>query len=163
PSAHRTLALTATNKPITQPTIQSPIDMNTNTLNTRLITIDRRHLASSLWIFICLNVLFRDIHDLVKADTLEDILAGTLYGNPVTETALLFGGFAVITLCAMAILSAALTHSANRLLNMVFAPLIAIASLFNMNKDLDDLAHLSATVIATGVIVAVMATWRKAP
>ena len=41
------------------------------------VEIDKRALLSTLWIFVLLNVIFRDLHEFFRAGMIEEIITGT--------------------------------------------------------------------------------------
>lgn len=43
--------------------------------------LEKRALLSVLWMFVLLNFIFHDLHEIVKAEFLEDALNG-IYGGP---------------------------------------------------------------------------------
>lgn len=50
---------------------------------------------SMLWLFAILNAVFRDIHELTMAGTIEEILTGQMNGAPMSEGLLVVGAFLV--------------------------------------------------------------------
>jgi hypothetical protein len=57
--------------------------------------LDPHTLLSALWLFILLNIIFRDIHQFVLASHLEMLLTGYYNGIEITEELMLLGGFLV--------------------------------------------------------------------
>ena len=53
--------------------------------NQKLITLDMKAKLSTLWIFVLLNVIFRDIHEFIKAEFIQEILTGVVHGTQITE------------------------------------------------------------------------------
>lgn len=74
-----------------------------------MITIDTRTKLSALWLFILLNIIFRDIHQFVLASHLEMLLTGYYNGMEITEELMLLGGFLVQIPIAMVLFSLLLT------------------------------------------------------
>ena len=93
---------------------------------------------SSLWLFVILNSLFRDMHEMAMASTITEILAGTMNGAPVTEGALLAGAVVVQLLLLAMLLSSLLKPTASRRLNLVLPPLMTLAMFLAPPNDLDD-------------------------
>ena len=121
---------------------------------------DRRGLLSTLWVFLLLNVLFRDVHELFRPTLLEQMIAGTVNGTPVTEATILLGGVTIEVPLLMVVLSRVLVPSAARLLNAVVAVVTVPVLLLGGVRDLDD-AFFAAVTVATALAVAVLAwTWR---
>lgn len=115
---------------------------------------------SLLWLFAILNILFRDIHEMSTASAVNEILSGHVSGRPVTEEALLIGGFAVELLLLAFLLSALLPPPTAKRINLAFAPLAIIGVLCGAPSDLDDY-FFAAVEIATFATITVMAwLWR---
>ncbi len=113
-----------------------------------------------LWLFAILNTLFRDIHQLVVASTIEDILAGHMNGNPVTEGALFIGAFAVELLLLGMLLSQLLRPSHARIFNLAVAPIAFAGTFVVPPTDLDDY-FFATVVLATFATIFVLAwKWR---
>ena len=117
-------------------------------------------LLSSLWLFAILNVLFRDVHEMAEASTIEGILAGTMNGRPVTEEALFFGAFAVEILIAMTLLSRLARPSVARWLNLLAAPAAALGVLAFAPNDPDDVVFAAFQIGAFATIFVVASRWR---
>lgn len=58
-------------------------------------TINTKIKLSALWLFILLNIIFRDIHQMTMKSHLEMLLTGYYNGTEVTEVLMLIGGFLV--------------------------------------------------------------------
>lgn len=128
---------------------------------TRQGTNDLRPTLSLLWLFAILNMVFRDIHEFTMADTINEVLSGTVNGNPMSETVLLFGAFAVELLLLGFLLSAVLPKRWARGLNLVLVPL-AVAGVFSMPPaDPDDLFF--ALVELCAFVTAFVLAWRWTP
>jgi len=65
---------------------------------------------SVLWLFILLNIIFRDIHQLVLASHLQMLLTGHYNGMEITEELMLLGGVLVQVPIAMVLFSLLLTR-----------------------------------------------------
>ena len=59
--------------------------------NRKTIGTDIKAVLSTLWMFVLLNIIFRDIHDLFRPGFLEEMMTGSVNGTEVTEEALLLG------------------------------------------------------------------------
>ena len=57
--------------------------------------LDPHSLLSVLWLFILLNIIFRDIHQFVLASHLQMLLTGHYNGIEITEDLMLLGGVLV--------------------------------------------------------------------
>ncbi len=69
------------------------------------VEIDKKALLSTLWIFVLLNLIFRDIHEFFRAGLLEEMMTGVVNGNQVTEQVMLIGAFMVEIPILMVLLS----------------------------------------------------------
>ena len=118
---------------------------------------------ATLWLFAILNTLFRDIHELVVASTIEQILAGRMNGNPVTEEALFAGAFAVELVLLAMLLSRILKPAHARTVNLVVAPIAMLGTFIVPPVDMDD--HFFAVVVlATFTAIFALAwTWQTQP
>jgi hypothetical protein len=89
----------------------------------------RKSVLSTAWIFVLLNVIFRDLHELFRPGMLQEMLSGTVNGVTVTDQVLLLGGIMLQLPLAMVLLSRVLPDRASRWANVV-AALAAIAIVF---------------------------------
>lgn len=118
---------------------------------------------SLLWLFAILNILFRDIHEMTMAGTINEILSGHLNGNPVTESALFAGAFAVELLLLAMLLSSVLAPRLSRLLNLILAPLAVAGVLFAAPNDPDDYFFATVEIFTFALIFALSWNWVTAP
>jgi Family of unknown function (DUF6326) len=124
-----------------------------------LITMNVRAKLSTLWIFVLLNVIFRDIHELFRHGLLEEMMTGTVNGVQMTEGTLLVAGIMLEVLLAMVILSRVLEYRANRWANIVVG-VIAIPLVIGIGpKDLDDMFFATIEVVALALIIWSAWTW----
>lgn len=118
---------------------------------------------SLLWLFAILNTLFRDVHELTTASSINEILSGHLNGNPVTEGVLLAGAFAVEILLLSMLLSSLLAPRPARALNLVAAPL-AIAGIFLVPPSDPDDYFFATVVVGNCLTICILSwNWRSAP
>lgn len=103
-----------------------------------VIPTDWRAKFSAAWIFVLLNVIFRDLHQLFKPGVLAEMMTGTVNGVQMTEQTLLLGGIAAEIPIAMVILSRLLSYRTNRWANIVAAAIAIPLTLWNAPTDLDD-------------------------
>ncbi len=116
---------------------------------------------SLLWLFAILNTLFRDVHEMTIAHNLEEILAGYVNGNPMSEGVLLVGAVVVELLLLAFLLSALLPAHLARMMNLVLAPLAMVGTVFGVPNDPDDY-FFAAVVVTTFATIFVLA-WRWHP
>ncbi|MEO1449369.1 MAG: DUF6326 family protein, partial [Bacteroidota bacterium] len=73
---------------------------------------------SALWLFILLNIIFRDIHQMSLKSHIEMMLTGYYNGVEVTETLMLIGGFLAKVPIAMVLFSLMWKRKINRPANL---------------------------------------------
>nr|WP_250886481.1 DUF6326 family protein [Bacillus sp. SM2101] len=125
----------------------------------KVIDLDRKTTLSALWIFVLLNVIFRDIHELFRPGLLQEMMMGNVNGTIITEELLLVFGILLEIPIAMVILSRILQHRINRLINIIasFITMIMLI-IFGGINDLDDIFFLIMEIIA--LIAIIWCAWR---
>jgi hypothetical protein len=122
---------------------------------------DTRALLSTLWIVVMLNILARDIHEILRPGFLQEVIAGSVNGNPLTEGVVLAGGIGMSLQIAMILGSRVLPYRSNRRANIVIGA-AAIGALVYFTAmatpDLDDLFF--AAVEITALLAVVLTAWR---
>lgn len=126
----------------------------------RIDRMERRALLSALWIFVLLNFIFRDLHEIVKDDFLADALNGIYDGREVTEAMFLLGGIIVEVPIAMMLIAWTLPIRFNRWANVIVAPLFGLM-LIGSAGDLDDYFHFGLMLVALGAIVWKAWSWER--
>ncbi len=108
---------------------------------------------SLLWIYVLLNIIFKDIHDLFRPGLLEEMQNGVVNGNKITEELMLMGGFLIELPILMIVLPQFLNSRLNKWTN-IFAAFVSACILFsNTPKDLDDFFFLITSVIGLLTII----------
>jgi len=115
--------------------------------------IENTTLLSVLWLFILLNIVFRDIHQMTLKSHLEMLLTGYYNGMKVTDWIMLIGAVLVEIPIAMVLFSHLLKDKWNRVANVIAAVLFTAVLLFTPPTDMDDVFHLTIELIAIGAIV----------
>ena len=123
--------------------------------------IDTRTKLSALWLFILLNIIFRDIHQFVLASHLEMLLTGYYNGIEITEELMLLGGLLVQVPIAMALFSLLLTRRVGRPVTILAAVITSGTLLSTAPTDLDDTFHLSVELAAIAAILWTAWTWTE--
>ena len=126
----------------------------------RIDRMERRALLSALWIFVLLNFIFRDLHEIVKDDFLADALNGIYDGREVTEAMFLLGGIIVEVPIVMMLIAWTLPIRVNRWANVIVAPLFGL-TLIGSAGDLDDYFHFGLMLVALGAIVWKAWSWER--
>lgn len=121
------------------------------------VEIDKKALLSTLWIFVLLNVIFRDLHEFFRAGMIEEIITGT----PVSEQMMLIGGIMMEIPILMVLLSRILDYGINRWANIIIGAVIIALVISMGQKDLDDLFFASVEVIALSAIIWLAVKWRE--
>ena len=118
------------------------------------------NLISRLWIFSFFTMVYRDIHEMAVADTIEGILAGTYEGNPVTDAGLVAGGIVMVLLLATYVLTPILRPNLARRLNLFMPPITIVGVFYLIPNDPDDFVLAAATVVAVLTIFIISFFWR---
>ena len=129
--------------------------------NQKLNTMDTKTTLSTLWIFVLLNVIFRDIHELFRPELLEEMMAGVVNGVHITEELLLLGGIGMEILIAMVILSRVLPYRINRWANIIVGPISIPLLLSSGIHDLDDMFFFGIEIVALLLIAWLAWKWPK--
>ena len=121
--------------------------------------IKKETLLSTLWIFVLLNMIFRDIHQLGKMSFIQEILAGTVNGIEITDELMLFGGFLAEIPIVMVILSRVLNYKANKWGNTIAGVVTSLVLLSALpSADLDDVFFMIIEV--TAILVIIRIAWK---
>lgn len=123
-------------------------------------TINNKTLLSALWLFILLNIIFRDIHQMTLQSHLEMLLTGTYNGMEVTDTLMLLGGFLVEIPIAMVLFSLLMRREVNRPVTLFAVIITTVTLLFTPPSDLDDTFHLIVELLALAGIVWTIWKWK---
>ena len=128
--------------------------------NERIDRLERRALLCALWMFVLLNFIFRDLHEIVKAEFLADAVNGIYNGREVTEAMFLLGGIIVEVPIVMMLMAWVLPLRLSRWANMIVAPLFGL-TLIGTAGDLDDYFHFGLMAIALAIIVWKAWSWDR--
>lgn len=121
--------------------------------------LDPHILLSALWLFILLNIIFRDIHQFVLASHIEMLLTGHYNGIEITEGLMLLGGFLVQVPIAMVLFSLLLTRRIGRPVTLLAAIVTTGTLLSSVPTDMDDTFHLAIELAAIVAILWTAWTW----
>jgi Sec-independent protein secretion pathway component TatC len=116
-------------------------------------------LLSTLWIFILLNMVFRDLHQLGKKSFLEEIMTGVVNEVEITDELMLIGGFLAEIPILMVLLSRILSNKVNKLANII-ASIITMLVLFSglASADMDDVFFM--IIEAAAFVVIIVTAWK---
>ncbi|NBI28547.1 DUF6326 family protein [Chengkuizengella marina] len=127
----------------------------------QILDLDRKTKLSTLWIFVMLNIIFRDIHQLFKYGFLEEMMTGTVNGVRITEEFMLLAGILLEISIAMVLLSRVLKYKVNRLANIIVGVLTIIFIIANGVTDLDDIFFITIQIGTLLVIIWYAWKWPK--
>lgn len=116
-----------------------------------------------LWLFTILNMVFRDIHELTMAGTLEEILDGRLNGVVMSEGLLVVGAFAVELVLLGFLGSALLKPRAARRMNLVLPILAILGTIAARPSDPDDYIFAIIEILTFGAIWWMAVKWKTEP
>ncbi|MEM9219224.1 MAG: DUF6326 family protein [Cyanobacteria bacterium P01_F01_bin.150] len=126
-----------------------------------MLTMETKAKVSALWIIFLLNIIFRDIHEFVEPGFIEEIMTGTLNGNPIQEHMLLLGGVMIEVPIAMILFSWVLPYGVNRWTNIIVAVIFISLTIIFGSTDLDDTFHLLMEIAALSCIIGSALRWRN--
>ena len=133
-------------------------------MNTKLTMnyLDKRAKLSSLWVFVFLNMIFRDLHEFGRAGFLEEVMTGVVNGVQITDGLMLIGGIMIAIPLLMIPLIQFMNFKANRLANLVMG-VLQIVSLIGVNRapDLDDVFFAVIELAALVLIVGLAWKWKE--
>ncbi len=116
--------------------------------------IDPQSLLSTLWIFILLNMIFRDLHEFLKEGFIEELIS-----LKVSEEEMLFYGFILELPILMVLLSKILSDKVNKWANISVAGIIMLGMLSNLHAaDMDDFFFTIANSV--GFLVIISIAWK---
>jgi len=116
-----------------------------------------------LWLFAILNMVFRDIHELTMAGTLEEILDGRLNGVVMSEGLLVLGAFAVELVLLGFLGSALLKPSVARSMNLVLPILAILGTIAARPSDPDDYIFAIIEILTFAAIWWKALKWKTEP
>lgn len=123
---------------------------------------------STLWIFAIFNYLYADIHSLIDATTLKQIMTGYVGSLHITQGFLLGSAILIETAIAMVVLSRVLQYRANRWANMVIGLLHTVAVILSVvvggtTPALYYMFFAAIEIGCTSLIVWYAWRWKAAP
>ena len=148
-----------------EPTNQPYKEKRMNTSATPTKKIDAKVLLSTLWIFLAVNYIYRDILSNMEAGTLQGYLAGNIGEITITQGFLLAGAIMMEIPFAMIVLSRILKGAANRWANIIAGILMVIIEVGTMGIGTSPTMHYlfySAIVIPCNLFIVGFAwMWRN--
>ena len=129
--------------------------------NIKINGIDMKVLLSTLWIFVLLNVIFRDIHELISPGFIQEVMTGTVNGMQMSEELLFLGAIIVEVPIAMVLLARILQYRVNRWANMAAGVFTILVVFSNVPTDFDDIFFAIVEVVSLLLIVWFAWKWPK--
>ncbi|MBT3320700.1 MAG: hypothetical protein HN392_00255 [Anaerolineae bacterium] len=124
--------------------------------------LDKRAKISSLWVFVFLNMIFRDLHELGRLGFLEEMMTGVVDGVQITEGLMLIGGIMIAVPLLIIPLTQFLNFKANRLANLFMGALQIVSTLgVNRTPDLDNVFFAVIEIAALLLIIRLAWNWKK--
>lgn len=124
--------------------------------------LDKRAKVSSLWVFVFLNMIFRDLHELGRPGFLEEVMSGVVGGVQVTDGLMLIGGIMIAVPLLIIPLTQFLNFKANRLANLFMGVLMIVNIIgTNMAPDLDNIFFAAIEIAALLLIIRLAWNWKE--
>ncbi len=122
-------------------------------------------LLSTLWVFLLLNMIFRDLHQFGNAEFLEQMMSGVINGVEITEELMLFGGFLAEIPILMVLLSRILADKVNKWANILASVITMLVMASSLpSADMDDIFHMIIEVVAFVIIIGIawkLPSWKS--
>nr|WP_298995981.1 DUF6326 family protein [uncultured Allomuricauda sp.] len=111
--------------------------------------INSQSLLSTLWIFVLLNIIFRDLHQFLNQGYIEEMM-----NLNISEETKLFYGLVLEIPILMTVLSRILNNISNKWINITIASLLMIGTLSALAPaDMDDVFFTLINTIAFLAII----------
>ena len=134
-----------------------------NTIGNTTRKFDAKVLLSTLWIFLAVNYIYRDILSAMEPGTLQGYLVGKIGEITITQGFLLVGALMMEIPFAMILLSRVLKGAANRWSNIAAAILLIIIEIGTMGMGTMPTLHYlfySVIVILCNLFV-IWVAWKR--
>ncbi|MFC4219755.1 DUF6326 family protein [Flagellimonas marina] len=123
----------------------------------KMLKENPRSLMSTLWIFVLLNMIFRDLHELAKKSYIENILSSN-----INEELLLIFGFILEIPILMVVLSRILDGKLNKWANLFAVSVMLIGFSTTLSTaDMDDIFFMAMETLALLAITIIAWTLPK--
>ena len=121
---------------------------------------DPRAVLSMLWVYVLLNTLFRDIHEIFRDGFIEEVISGRVNG---TEFTMVTAALVLQLPLSMVVLSRILPRRVNRLANIAISVMTGATVVGSWPKDADDIVFAIFATIGLVAIIAYSWTWQTRP
>jgi hypothetical protein len=128
------------------------------------VTMERKMLFSTIWIFVVLNYLYCDVISLMDSELLQQYLTGTVNGMEFTQAFLLGAAILMEISISMVLLSRVLKHRANRVANIIAGVITTVVQAASLFAGAPAPYYLFCSIIeiaSTAAIVYLAWTWRN--
>ncbi|MEB3212921.1 MAG: DUF6326 family protein [Leptolyngbyaceae bacterium] len=122
----------------------------------QLLAVETKAKLSTLWIFVLLNVIFRDLHEFARPGFIEELMNGQ-----VSEQMMLLAGIMIEVPIAMVLFSRLLPYGANRWANIIAAVILILLATAYGTNDLDDIFFLIVEIAALSFTIWSAWRWRN--
>ncbi len=129
--------------------------------NQMLNLIHMKAKFSALWIFVLLNIIFRDIHELFRPGFLAEMMTGTVNGVQLTEETMLMAGILLEIPILMVVLPWILPYRINRWANIIVGIIGLMFIATTDRHDLDDMFFAAVEVVTALIIIWLAWTWAE--
>lgn len=113
---------------------------------------------STMWIFVLLLMLFRDIHEFFRPGFAQQMVDGVVNGSVITNETMLIAGIVLTIPISMVLLSRILPSQYSRWTNITLATFFIPAILSFGVYDMDDVWFMAMEII--GLLAIVVYAWR---
>ncbi|GAB5491880.1 MAG: hypothetical protein Phog2KO_20950 [Phototrophicaceae bacterium] len=131
------------------------------TLEQKFTLFEKKATLSTLWIFVLLNVIFRDIHELFRVGLLEEMITGVVNGTEITNSLMLIAGIGLEISILMVILARVLPYRVNRWANIIISLITMLSLVSAGTNDMDDIFFLAVELMALVYIIYYAWTWHQ--
>ena len=122
--------------------------------------LDKRAKLTSLWVFVFLNMIFRDLHEFGRPGFLEEVMTGVVNGVQITDGLMLIGGIMIAVPLLIIPLTQFLSFKANRLANLFMGVLLLVITIgVNMAPDLDNVFF--AVIEIAALLLILRLAWNR--
>ena len=124
--------------------------------------LDKRLKLSALWVYVFLNMIFRDLHEFGRPGFLEEVMTGVVNGVQITDGLMLIGGIMIAVPLLIIPLTQFLSFKANRLANLFIGVLHLVITIgVNRAPDLDNIFFAVIEIAALLLIIRLAWSWKE--
>lgn len=114
-----------------------------------------------MWVFVVLNFLARDFHELARPGMLNQMMEGTVNGVEITEQLMLLGGVMIEVPILMTVLTLFADKKIGQWVNIIAAVFtMAVIGMNNLEPDLDNIFFMTIKISALIYIIRTAWNWK---